>query len=287
MEGHDSRGLDGDEGEAPPPGSLNFHEYLTSEESKEVEKKPLMAQSSPPDIRHGRAAETKPKASYGKNGPSSRFRYNTHLPFDRSRFKELETLLEKELSESTETKYDISFKRSKRDTVLIEFTMRRQSEMARDQIKEALDKAVKSALGTMSPGKVIVTYPAKLKEYTLDNVPFGSKLAGRVASIAEGILRDVFGKCKVTYYYDDKGCVFYKVSKSGIKSHFKGIGVPLSLKPDIFMHLKVRIDKLQKIGWDHDFIASHSSVMLDEPVRRALSDKYGLNLVKEQHPKVT
>ncbi len=47
MEGHDSRGLDGDEGEAPPPGSLNFHEYLTSEESKEVEKEPLMAQIEP------------------------------------------------------------------------------------------------------------------------------------------------------------------------------------------------------------------------------------------------
>jgi hypothetical protein len=82
------RGLREDKGKkpSPPTVSLDFYDYATSsEESGEVEKKPLMAQSSPPDIRHDRSAETKLEVSRGKRGPSRRFEYKTHLPFDPSR----------------------------------------------------------------------------------------------------------------------------------------------------------------------------------------------------------
>jgi hypothetical protein len=85
---HESRGLREDKGKkpSPPTVSLDFYDYATSsEESGEVEKKPLMAQSSPPHIRHDRSAETKLEVSRGKRGPSRRFEYKTHLPFDPSR----------------------------------------------------------------------------------------------------------------------------------------------------------------------------------------------------------
>jgi hypothetical protein len=205
---HESRGLHADEGEEPPPqpGSLNFLEYSTSEESEETEKKPLTAQSSPPDIRHGRAAETKPEVSHGKRGPSLCFQHTTHLPFDNSRFKELKTLLKKELSENTGTQYDISFECSKQNTILIEFTTREKLTLAHGRRPVALDRAVKSALATISPGGNFVTYPSNLKKYTLDNVPYRSKLAGEVASIAEEILGKAFGNCKVIQHNGQRTC---------------------------------------------------------------------------------
>jgi len=274
MEKHEKKRLSGDEGEEPPPrGSLNFVEIATSEESEETEKKPLTAQSSPPDIRHGRAAETKPEVSHGKRGPSLCFQHTTHLPFDNSRFKELKTLLKKELSENTRTQYDIPFECSKQNTILIEFTTREKLTLAHGQRPVALDRAVKSALATMSPGSNFVTYPSNLKKYTLDNVPYRSKLAGEVASIAEEILGAVFKKCKVTQH-NDKGRAAYKVS---IKSDFKA-DVPDALKPEIFIFLNAKINALLKKGMSQDEIASNS-LILAGPVREALSERYGLNLV--------
>jgi hypothetical protein len=276
---HESRGLREDKGKkpSPPTVSLDFYDYATSsEESGEVKKKPPMAQSSPPDIRHDRSTETKPEVSRGKRGLSLCFQHTTHLPFDNSRFKELKTLLKKELSENTRTQYDISFECSKQNTILIEFTTREKLTLAHGQRPVALDRAVKSALATMSPGSNFVTYPSNLKKYTLDNVPYRSKLAGEVASIAEEILGAVFKKCKITQH-NDKECVAYKVSKSGIKSDFKD-GVSDSLQPEIFIFLNARINVLLKKGMSQDEIASNS-VILAGPVREALSEKYGLNLV--------
>jgi hypothetical protein len=271
------------EGEAQPLRvSLDFDEYAISEERKEAEKKPLSVRSSPPDIRHDPSAETKAKASHGKKRPTL-FRYNTELPFDPSRLEELEALLKKELGKGTETQYGIALKRSEQNTISIELTIRQKSTLARQQ-KPAFDKAVASALEAMpseSP-PVMVMYPANIKKYALDNVPYDSQLAGTVASIAERILRDVDDKCKVTQHFE-KGHVVYKVSKSGSKFDFSSISVPASLKADLFMGLKTWIEGWQAKGKSQDKIApNHADVArVEKRLREWLSEKYELDLVKD------
>ncbi len=271
------------EEQSPPRRSLNFDEYATSEERKEAEKKPLTVRSCPPDIRHDPSAEIKPKASHGWREPSRCFRYITELPFDPSRLEVLEALLKKELSKGTETQYGISFKRSKKNTTLIKVTIPQKSTPAR-QHKPAFDKAVASALEAM-PSKssgTMIMYPANMKKYTLDNVPYGSQLAGTVASIAERIMRDVDEKCKVTQHNKD-GYIVYKVSKPGTKFDLRGTSVPATLKADIFMSLKAWIDARQAKGMSQDDIASNSAGVsrIEKILREWLSKKYELDLVKD------
>jgi hypothetical protein len=285
MEKHEKKGRSGDEGEEPPPrGSLNFYESANLEESEETEKKPLTAQSSPPDIRHDRSAETKPEVSRGKSWPRQHYRYDTFLRFDPSRFEKLKSLLKKELSESTETQFGISFKRTKQNTVLIEFTTRLKSLWPSNRPPEALTMVVSSVLKKMSPEAhaVVSTAPSSPTKYTLGNVPYGSKLAGEVASIAEGIIGVALVKCKVTQR-DDKGMVVYKVSQAGIKSDFKGVIKPDVLKQITFLQLKGRIDQLEEQGWSQDRIASDSTILdqVENHVRTRFSERYGLDFNTE------
>jgi hypothetical protein len=274
--------LSGHKGEEPSlRGTLDFDAYATSEDRKKAEKKPLTAQSSPPDIRHDPSAETKPKASHGKRKQSHSCRYITILPFDASRLEEFETLLRKKLSEGTETQYGISFQCSKQNTVVVKFTTRQKSTLVRQ--KPELDKAVTSAEEAMSSEKcTIVTYPANIKKYALDNVPYGSKLAGTVASIAERILQDVDVRCKVTQH-NEKGLVVYKVSKSGNKLDVRGMSVPATLKAEIFIYLNVWINAQQGKGRSQDDIASDSARIdsIEKTIRGLLSKKYELHLVKD------
>jgi hypothetical protein len=281
MEKHEKKRLSGDEGEEPPPrGSLNFVEIATSEESEETEKKPLTAQSSPPNSKYGTSVDAKPEVSRGKSWPRQHYRYDTFLPFDPSRFEKLESLLKKGLSESTETQYDISFKRTKQNTVLIEFTTRLKSLWPSNRPPEALTMVVNSVLKEMSPEThaVVSTAPSSATKYTLGNVPYGSKLAGEVASIAEGIIGVALVKCKVTQH-DDKGIVVYKVSHAGIKSEFKRVIKPDVLKQITFLQLKGTIDQLEEEGWSQDRIASDSTILdqVENHVRKWFSKRYGLD----------
>jgi hypothetical protein len=279
--------LSGHKGEEPSlRGTLDFDAYATSEDRKKAEKKRLMAQSCPPDIRHDQP-ETKPKASHGKRKQSHSCRHITTLPFDPSRLGEFETLLRKKLSEGTETQYAISFHRSKQNTVLVKFTTRQKSTLVRQ--KPELDKAVTSALEAMSSEKcTIVTYPANIKKYALDNVPYGSKLAGTVASIAERILQDVDVRCKVTQH-NEKGLVGYKVSRSDNKFDVRGMSVPATLKADIFIALNLWSNSRQEKGKSQDDIASNSTEVarIEKVIREWLSDKYELDLVKAPEGNLT
>lgn len=269
-----------DEG-SPLPVLVDFDAYATSEDRKKAEKKPLTVQSSPPDIRHDPSAETKPKASHGKKKQSHSCWHITTLPYDPSRLEEFETLLRKKLSEGTETQYGISFQCSKQNTVVVKFTTRQKSTLVRQ--KPELDKAVTSAEEAMWSEKcTIVTYPAKIKKYALDNVPYGSKLAGTVASIAERILHDVDVRCKVTQH-NEKGLVVYKVSKSGNKFDVRGMSVPATLKAEIFIYLNVWINAQQEKGRSQDDIASDSTRIdsIEKVIRKTLSKNHELHLVKD------
>jgi hypothetical protein len=263
---------------------LNFVEIATSEESEETEKKPLTAQSSPPNSKYGTSVDAKPEVSRGKSWPRQHYRYDTFLPFDPSRFEKLESLLKKGLSESTETQYDISFKRTKQNTVLIEFTTRLKSLWPSNRPPEALTMVVNSVLKEMSPEThaVVSTAPSSATKYTLGNVPYGSKLAGEVASIAEGIIGVALVKCKVTQHYD-KGIVVYKVSHAGIKSEFKRVIKPDVLKQITFLQLKDTIDQLEEEGWSQDRIASDSTILdqVENHVRKWFSERYGLDFDTE------
>jgi hypothetical protein len=149
--------------------------------------------------------------------------------------------------------------------------------------KPELDKAVTSALEAMSSEKcTIVTYPANIKKYALDNVPYGSKLAGTVASIAERILQDVDVRCKVTQH-NEKGLVVYKVSKSDDKFDVRGMSVPATLKAEIFIYLNAWINAQQEKGKSQDDIASDSTRIdrIEKIIRKTLSKNHELHLVKD------
>ena len=64
-----------------------------------------------------------------------------------------------------------------------------------------------------------------------------------------------------------------------VKSDFKA-DVPDALKPEIFIFLNARINALLGKGMSQDEIVSNR-VILAEPVRKALADKFRLDLVIE------
>jgi hypothetical protein len=254
---------------------------VSLEESNEEEKRPLTARSCPPDIGHDPSAQTKAKPAHRKGKPFL-YQYATHLPFDPARLDELEALLKKGLGDGADAQYRISLKRTRHNTVLIEFKTHQKPTLALEQ-KPIFDKAVESAVETMtstSPGKIFF-HPRNLKAHAFDNVPYGSQLATTLAGIAERILRDVNRNYKVTQH-SEKGSVVYKITKSS-KFDFRGVSAPTELKADLFIGLREWTKARQADGKSLNEIASnHVSVgKVEITLRKWLSDKYGLDLVRD------